>query len=384
MKKKKVCCITGTRADYPRVKSVLKLIKKNKNLDLQIIVTGSHLLKSHGFSYKEILNDGFKINKKVKMYDGDYDSPLGMTLATAKCTAGIADALDSLKPDVVLLTVDRVETLSAATAASLMNFPIFHIQGGEVTGTIDESIRHAVTKLSHFHFPATSDAKKRIIKMGEPTKYVKKVGCPYIDEINDLKPTSKKQLGRKYKLPFDKRFCIFTQHPVTTEYGEESYQILETLKALDDFNDFNVINLSSNPDAGGKKISRLLKDNKKFFFIPNMDSKDFLSLMKYASFMIGNSSAGIREAPSFGLPVINIGTRQNGRLRASNVLDVNHDSYEIKKAIQKVLNDKKFLLKMKNLKNPYGDGKAAKRIVNFIEKTKITKQFIQKRIVDVE
>ena len=140
----------------------------------------------------------------------------------------------------------------------------------------------------------------------------------------------------------------------------------------------------SNPDAGGKRISKLLKDNKKFTFIPNMDSKDFLSLMKYASFMIGNSSAGIREAPSFGLPVINIGTRQNGRLRASNVLDVKHDRYEIKKAIQKVLNDKKFILKMKNLKNPYGDGKAAKRIVKFIEETKITKQFIQKRIVDVE
>ena len=172
--KKKVCCITGTRADYPRVKSVLKLIEKNKNLDLQIIVTGSHLLKSHGFSYKEILNDGFKINKKVKMYDGEYDSPLGMTLATAKCTAGIADALDSLKPDVVLLTVDRVETLSAATAASLMNFPIFHIQGGEVTGTIDESIRHAVTKLSHFHFPATSDAKKKNYKNGRANKICKK------------------------------------------------------------------------------------------------------------------------------------------------------------------------------------------------------------------
>ena len=201
---------------------------------------------------------------------------------------------------------------------------------------------------------------------------------------NNLKLTSKKELRRKYKLPFDRRFCIFTQHPVTTEYGEESYQILETLKALDDFNDFNVINLSSNPDAGGKRISRLLEDNKKFTFIPNMDSKDFLSLMKYATFMIGNSSAGIREAPSFGLPAINIGTRQNGRLRASNVLDVKHDRYEIKKAIQKVLNDKKFLLKMKNLKNPYGDGKAAKKIVKFIEETKITRQFIQKRIVDVE
>ena len=165
--KRKIVCITGTRADYPRVRSVLKEIESRDNLELYIIVTGSHLLNDYGYSAQEILNDGFRISKKVEMFKGDFDSPLGMAEASARCTKGVAKALSEINPDLVLITVDRVETLASITAASLMNFPIAHIQGGEVTGTIDESIRHAVTKLSHIHFPATADAAQRIIMMGE-------------------------------------------------------------------------------------------------------------------------------------------------------------------------------------------------------------------------
>ena len=166
-KKRKILCITGTRADYPRVKSVLKEINQRPNLELQLIVTGSHLLKKYGYSAQEIIDDGYKIDRMIQIFSGDYNSPLGMTKAAAKCTEGIADALSELNPDLVLLTVDRIETLGAAVAVSLMNFPIAHIQGGEVTGTIDESIRHAVTKLSHIHFPATADAAERIVRMGD-------------------------------------------------------------------------------------------------------------------------------------------------------------------------------------------------------------------------
>ena len=189
---RKIACVTGTRADYPRVRSVLKEIDSRKDLELDIIVTGSHLLKDYGYSAQEIVDDGFTISKKVEIFQGDFDTPLGMAQASARCTDGIAKALSEINPDIVLITVDRVETLASTTAASLMNFPIAHIQGGEVTGTIDESIRHAVTKLSHIHFPATEDAAQRIINLGENKRYVFNTGCPYIDEIIKLSPVDKK------------------------------------------------------------------------------------------------------------------------------------------------------------------------------------------------
>ncbi len=383
MKKKiKICCVTGTRADYPRVKSVLREIQKNKNFSLQIIATGSHLLKSHGYSYKEILDDGFKIDKKVVMYENEFNSPVGMTLATAKCMNGIAKALNELKPDIMLITVDRVETLAAASAASLMNYPIAHIQGGEVTGTIDESIRHAVTKMSHIHFPATKDAYERILYMGEPKENIFLVGCPYIDIISKLKPTKKKDLTSKYQINFDKPVIIFTQHPVTTEFGQSKKQIEITVKALERFQDkVNIVNFYSNPDAGGEEITKFL-NSRSFLNIPNMDSHDFLSLMHHASLMIGNSSAGIREAPSFKLPVINIGTRQNGRLRGDNVIDVDHDINKISEAIDYALNDQKFFERVKKAINPYGNGDAAKKIVSEIKKIKINENLIKKVFID--
>jgi len=190
---RKILCITGTRADYPRVKSVLKDINQRKNLELQLVVTGSHLLKEYGYSIQEIINDGFKIDKEVPMFTGDYNSPVGMAKAAAKCTEGIADTLQELNPDLVLITVDRVETLAATVAVCLMNYPIAHIQGGEVTGTIDESIRHAVTKMSHIHFPATKDAAERIIRMGEDPNKVFQVGCPYIDINSSIEKKTKRE-----------------------------------------------------------------------------------------------------------------------------------------------------------------------------------------------
>tara|TARA_B100001741_G_scaffold263991_1_gene228880 strand:+ start:3799 stop:4962 length:1164 start_codon:yes stop_codon:yes gene_type:complete len=378
----KICCITGTRADYPRVKSVLKEIKENGKFDLQIIVTGSHLLESHGNSYTEILDDGFLIDKKVEMYIDDFNSPLGMTLATSRCMKGVAEALDDLNPDICLITVDRVETLAAASAASLMNFPIAHIQGGEVTGTIDESIRHAVSKLSHIHFPATEDAYQRILFMGEPKENIFLTGCPYIDIISSFVPTKRKELTKKYSIKFDKPVAIFTQHPVTTEFGKSKDQIIKTVKALEKFEDkINIINFYSNPDAGGDEITKYLSKTK-FVNIPNMDSKDFLSLMNFSSFMIGNSSAGIREAPSFKLPVINIGTRQNGRLRGENVIDVEHDTKKIEDAINFIIQNEDFKNKIKAIKNPYGDGNAAKKIVEVLENLVIDENLIKKVFID--
>ncbi len=380
MTKRKITCITGTRADYPRVRSVLREINKRKDLELSLIVTGSHLLDDYGYSAQEIIDDGFEISKKVEMFTGEFDTPLGMTEASARCTAGVAKALDQLQPDLVLITVDRVETLASTTAASLMNFPIAHIQGGEVTGTIDESIRHAVTKLSHIHFPATDDAAQRIIMMGENKDLVFNTGCPYIDEIQQVELISKKELSAKYGLDKKKDIVIFTQHSVTTEFKESSYQVEQTIEALKGFSDLQVVCFFSNTDAGGKEIIKKIKDQQNFTIIPNMLSTDFLSLMSHSSLMIGNSSAGIREAPSFKLPVINIGSRQNGRLRASNVIDVDHDIKQIKNAINKVFNDQEFKDSLKNLTNPYGDGTAAKQIVDVLSNVELDQKLIQKEI----
>ena len=378
--KRKITCITGTRADYPRIKSVLREIIERQNLDLKLIVTGSHLLEEYGYSVQEITDDGFYIDKTVQMFSGDYNSPAGMAKAAAKCTKGIAEALEELNPNLVLLTVDRVETLAAAVAVSLMNFPIAHIQGGEVTGTIDESIRHAVTKMSHIHFPATKDAAERIIRMGEDPKMVFQVGCPYIDIINSIHKKTKDELSSEYGFSANKPLIIFTQHPVTTEYGSSANQINITLEALKNFTDCQVIAFSSNTDAGGKEIISAVRNEKNFIHISNMVSSDFLSLMACADVMVGNSSAAIREAPSFHLPAVNIGTRQQGRLRAENVIDVNYDNEQIINAIQKTLFDKVFIEKVNNTKNPYGDGKSAKRIVDILERIPLDADLIQKRI----
>jgi UDP-N-acetylglucosamine 2-epimerase (non-hydrolysing)/GDP/UDP-N,N'-diacetylbacillosamine 2-epimerase (hydrolysing) len=378
--KRKITCITGTRADYPRVKSVLREIIDRQNLDLKLIVTGSHLLEEYGYSAQEIIDDGFKIDKKVPMFTGNYNSLVGMAKAAAKCTQGVAEALQELKPDLVLLTVDRVETMAAAVAVSLMNFPIAHIQGGEVTGTIDESIRHAVTKLSHIHFPATKDAAERIIRMGEDPEKVFQVGCPYIDIINSVQKKSKDELSKKYGFSVEKPLIIFAQHPVTTEYGSSSDQIRITLNSLKIFSDCQILAFSSNTDAGGREIVSAVEKEKNFIHISNMLSSDFLSLMACADVMVGNSSAAIREAPSFHLPAVNIGTRQQGRLRAENVIDVDHNVDAITRAIDKALNNKQFLKVVKNITNPYGDGKSAQSIVDILETIPLNQDLIQKRI----
>ena len=375
----KICCVTGTRADYPRIRSVLKLLDNDPYFDLQIIVTGSHLLEEYGSTYKEIIDDGFKISKKVEMFTENFDTPHGMTRCVGEATKKLADAYEELKPDVMLITVDRVETLAAASAAALMNLPIFHVQGGEVTGTIDESIRHAVTKLSHFHFAATEESKNRIISMGEPFEKVFNTGCPYIDELNSYDFISKEEITRLYNLEFNKKTAILTLHPVTTEHEDSLMQIKTVLEAIKNF-DINIISIYSNSDAGGKKIINLLKNTPRLNLIPNIKSDHFASLMKNCDLMIGNSSAGIREAPSFSLPVVNIGSRQNKRERGRNVIDCQFKKNDIRAAIEKALYDDSFKSSLVSCPNIYGDGRSADRIVNIIKEKTTSKIDVQKII----
>ena len=298
----------------------------------------------------------------------------GATTAISNCTKAFAKILKNYKPDIVLITVDRIETLGATIPASIMNFPIAHIQGGEVTGTIDENIRHAVTKLSHIHLVANEDAKKRIIKLGENKKYIFNVGCPYVDLIKSTKRMSKKILFKKLNLDINKKTIILIQHAVTTEYGDSKNQIFKTISVLKklDHKKFQIFAIYSNVDPGSKEIIKQIK-KAKFNIRKNIVSEEFINLMKYSDLLIGNSSCGIREAPSFKLPAINIGSRQNKRLRAKNVIDVDYKISEINDAINYALNNKKFKKILKNVKNPYGDGNASDKIVRILKNLNLSK-----------
>lgn len=374
LKKIKICAFTGTRADYPRIKSVLTNLKNDRIFDLKIVVTGSHLLKSAGDTYKEILDDGFKIDFKVKMFDDPPDDSLyGNSKAFSRCSSGIADILKDYKPDLALVTVDRVETLAIASICALMNIPIAHVQGGEVSGTIDESIRHAVTKLSHIHFVATNQAKKRIIKLGENPKHVFNVGCPYIDIID-------KQKKVELDMNFPKPFGIFTMHSVTTDLKEARLHFVEVSEAVKTIsNEFFIFAFIPNTDPGRNYILSKLKTNNNIKVVNHLRSNEFIFLMKNASFMFGNSSAGIREAASFKLPVINIGSRQQGREHSTNVVHCGFDKKEILKKIRYILTNSTFRKKLNNCKNIYGDGKSAKKIIKKLKEVDISSNILQKR-----
>jgi GDP/UDP-N,N'-diacetylbacillosamine 2-epimerase (hydrolysing) len=376
----KIVCLTGTRADYPRVKSVLLKLNKNKKFKLKLVVTGTHLSKKYGYSVKEIIKDKLHISRKIPIIRKNHNRFIDVSLSASKLVKEFSKYLSYVKPDLVLLTVDRYETLASAMSAFLMNIPIAHIQGGEVTGTADETIRHAVTKLSNFHFVANSDAKKRLIKLGEYKKNIFNFGCPYIDVIKKIKYLPKKILFNKMNLDLNKKTVIFIQHSVTSEIHAVKKQIQITIDSLNEFKNIQIVSIFSNSDAGGKFIIDKLKKSYQFNVFPNINSEDFLSLMKHADAMIGNSSAAIREAPSFSLPAVNIGTRQNKRLRAKNIIDCEHSKGSIVKALNKALYDKKFLNNLKNLKNPYGDGNAAQKIVDKLLNLNLRNFNIQKTI----
>ena len=361
----KICAFTGTRADYPRIKSVLEKLRTHKLFDLKLVVTGSHLLKSSGNTINDIIEDGFYINAKVKMFNEPLDDSLaGNAKAFVKCADGIINAIGKIKPKVALVTVDRVETLAIGSICALMNIPIIHIQGGEISGTIDESIRHAVSKLSHFHFVATKISAKRLIQMGEKPSNVFHVGCPYTDilekEIN--KKNNFKNLQSNLKIK--NKFCIFIMHSVTTNLNEAKILFKKVCNAIKKISQtYEVLSFVPNTDPGCNYILKNIKKLKNIKIIKNLRSEDFILLLRNAEFMIGNSSSGIREAASFKLPVINIGSRQSGRERSNNVIDSDFCEKKILKKLSFIENDKNFQKKLKNCKNIYGDGKVSERII---------------------
>lgn len=379
---KKVLIISGTRSEYGLLKPVIESLEKNANLEIQLVVTGSHLEKIFGKTIKEIKKD-FKINEMLKL-PLEKDTNEAMSVLIGNSIVGFTRIFNKLKPSLILILGDRIEIFGAAITAYYMNIPIAHLHGGDKSlgGHLDDSVRHAITKLSHIHLVATKQSAKRIIKTGEEPWRVYKVGAPGIDSILRKKLIPPAKIASKYKLDLSKPIILALQHSVTTEVEDASKQMRETMEAIKELG-FQTVLIYPNADAGGRKMIKVIERYKKYPFIKiykSLPHIDYLGLMSVANVMAGNSSSGIIETPLFHLPVVNIGQRQQGRERSENIIDVNYNKEQIKRAIKKAIYDKNFKRKVKKSKNPYGDGKAGIRIARILSKIKIDKKLLQKKI----
>lgn len=373
---KKICVFLGSRANYSSLKSVMRAVQKHSKLKLQVILGASAVLDRFGRVADLIKKDGFKPDFIIhNLIEGEDISTMAKSTGLGLMDASII--FQNLKPDLVVVVGDRFEVMAITIAAAYMNIKVVHTMGGEVTGTIDESIRHAITKFAHIHFPANEDSKKRILKMGEDKKYVFNVGCPRVDLVaEELKKNSYKVLKNLFlehggvgkAFDIKKSFLLVSQHSVTTEYGNSRFQIEETLKALEKIN-LPTIMLWPNADAGGDDISKGIrtfreKKNPQWLFLfKNLPTEIYIHLMNVTSCLIGNSSSGIRESAYIGTPVVNIGTRQNKRLRGKNVIQVDYESKKIISGIKSQLKKGKYIRS-----NIYGNGKAGYKIADILSK----------------
>jgi len=373
-KKRKILFVTERRADYSRLKPIMKAVRQSKKLQLQLVVTGMHLLKNFGETINVIRDDGFKIDAVLPTFSkNDEDTGASMAIAMGKAMIGLPEIFNQLKPDVIFSGFDIGANFAAAITGMHMNIHVSHIQGGEVSGTVDEVIRHGITKFAHIHFPATDKSAKRIIKLGENPKYIFNVGSPSLDTIKAMKYLPKQKIFSKYDLNPNKKLIILIQHPVTTEVNEVINQINHSIKAIKNINDrygTQAIAIYSNNDAGGKRIVNQLEQSG-IKVLAHILYEDFLNLLKYAGVIVGNSSTGIHEAPSFGLPTVNIGSRQQLRERGKNVIDADHNSKDIILATEKALFNEKFIKRTKSAKNPYDNGFTAQKVVKILENIKL-------------
>jgi UDP-hydrolysing UDP-N-acetyl-D-glucosamine 2-epimerase len=372
MNKRKICVVTGTRAEYGLLYWLMKEIQSDPVLELQIIATGMHLSPEFGLTYKQIEEDGFVINEKVEMLLSS-DTPVGIAKSLGLGTIGFADSLNRLKPDILVLLGDRFEILAAAQAAMIARIPIAHIHGGEVTyGAYDDAIRHAVTKMSYIHFVTTEEHRKRVIRLGEHPNRVYNVGAPGIENIVRMSLLSKKQLEELLGISLEEPVFLITHHP-TTLSANPIEGTEELLEALNNFKNATMIFTKANADNNGRKINALIsayvsQDPHKRKLFDSLGQLRYLSLLKYANVIIGNSSSGLIEAPYLETPTVNIGSRQSGRVRPSSVFDCNPNVEEITEAIIKALNYK---FVNENQYKIFGDGKTSKRILSILKTVEI-------------
>ncbi len=369
---RKICVVVGSRANYSSIKSAMRAIDNHPELTLQVVATASALLDRYGQVVDLVESDGFKIDDRVYMLM-EGETPLTMAKSTGIGTIELASSFDRLQPDIVITIGDRFETMATTIAATYMNIALAHTMGGEVTGTIDESIRHAITKFAHIHFPACKDAVERIIKLGELPESIHNVGCPRLDLVADIidnldqvdmSPIQTEGVGDK--IDITQPFVLLSQHPVTTEYGAGEQQILNSLRAIKETG-LPAIVLWPNGDAGSEDIARGMRkfreheDQGNFHYFKNLPIDVYIKLMKNTACLVGNSSSGIRDGAFIGTPSVNIGTRQNMRERGQNVIDVNNDQQAIHAALKQQIENGAY-----SSEAIYGDGKAGERIAEVL------------------
>lgn len=382
MSKRKICVVTGTRAEYGLFYPIMKKIQHSMELELQLIATTMHLSEEFGSTYKQIEKDGFIIDEKIENLLAS-DSKSSVAKSTGLATILLSDAFTRLQPDILLLLGDRYETHAAATTAMLMNIPIAHIHGGEITeSVVDEQIRHSITKMSYIHFASTEKYRQRIIQMGEDSSRVLTSGAPGIDNIINLKLISKIELEDNLNWKFGEKSTLFTYHPVTLDSSNINDEIARIFTVIEQTN-LNVLFTYANADDSGRVINQKIEEfcqtnPTKYKVVKSLGQLRYLSAMKYVNLLIGNTSSGIIEAASFQKPVVNIGDRQKGRLQSGNVIDCSIKTLSV--AIKQALSIK-FQESCKVLSNIYGEGNASDTIVDVLSNTELS---VVKKFVDMD
>mgnify|MGYP000272023674 FL=1 len=368
---KRIGIMTGTRAEYGLLKSLMQEINKDNDLELYLIVSGMHLSPEFGMTYKEIEEDGFQINAKVEMLLSS-DSPAGISKSIGLGVIGFADEFQRADLDMLILLGDRYEALSAAICALVMRIPIAHLHGGELTeGAIDEGIRHSITKMSYLHFTSTEQYRNRVIQLGENPERVFYVGALGVENIKKINLMTKEELERSIHFEIDENTVVVTYHPVTLENNTVEEQFLNLLEVLDRNPKIRMIFTKANADTNGRIVNELIdkyaaQNSERACAFVSLGQKRYLSALKYCRIVIGNSSSGIIEAPSFGKPIINIGDRQKGRICADSVINCGYTQQEIQQAMETALTEE-FENKARNCRNPYEKENTAANIISVIK-----------------
>lgn len=381
---RKICVVTGTRADYGLLFWLMKGIDADQDLQLQVIVTGMHLSPEFGSTYKEIEND-FKIDKKIEMLLTS-DSSIGVSKSLGLAINPFAKAYEELNPDLVVVLGDRYEIFAAATSAMICKKILVHLHGGESTeGAYDEAIRHSITKMSHLHFTSIDDYRKRVIQLGEHPERVFNVGALGLDNIRKLKLLNQEDLEKSLNFKFREKNILVTFHPVTLENNTSADQFKFLLAAVDSLKETGVILTMANSDTNGKIINKMIEEyvrtNENSIAFKSMGQLRYLSALQFVDTVVGNSSSGILEVPSFNIGTINVGDRQKGRIKTSSVIDCEPKTKNIISAFDKAYSDE-FKLSIKNLKSPFGDGRASEKIIEIIRNVKL-KGLLKKKFYDL-
>lgn len=384
---RKICVVTGSRAEYGLLYWLMKEIQVDADLELQLVVTGMHLSPEFGLTWKQIEQDGFTIQRKVEMLLSS-DTPTGIAKSIGLGVIGFADALDALQPDVLLVLGDRFEIFAACQAAMAHRIPIAHIHGGEITeGAVDDAIRHAISKMAHLHFTATEPYRRRVIQLGEQPRHVFNVGAPGLDNIAGLQLLDKAQLEQAIGFKLGKRNLLVTFHPVTLENATASTQFEQLLQALDRFDDCHIIFTLPNADTDGRAIIGMIEQYRQRYpervasFV-SLGTLRYLSALQFMAAVVGNSSSGIIEAPAFNIGTINIGDRQKGRLCGDSVIHCEPEADAIEWALNRLFSEQ-FQASLQNVENPYGDCGASAKI-KAVLKTQPLDGLLKKSFYDLD